>query len=167
MDIFGSASPEKQPARWEPKKRQCNCKNSRCLKLCAIAPLAKRAVVDGLFSRPLTLRAHDLLCRSALRRYCECFASGDYCDNCNCQSCYNNIENAAERNAAIEATLERNPNAFRPKIGQSPQKVRRTHCQLRADAPVFAGFNGGLLERRAMEGRKSTAKVATARNRNV
>ncbi len=57
-------------------------------------------------------------------RYCECFASGEYCDNCNCQSCCNNIENAAERNAAIETTLERNPNAFRPKIAQSPQKVR-------------------------------------------
>ena len=68
------------------KKRQCNCKNSRCLKL-----------------------------------YCECFASGEYCDGCNCQGCCNNIENASERNAAIEATLERNPAAFRPKIAQSPQ----------------------------------------------
>lgn len=68
------------------KKRQCNCKNSRCLKL-----------------------------------YCECFASGEYCDGCNCQGCCNNIENVSERNAAIEATLERNPAAFRPKIAQSPQ----------------------------------------------
>eukprot|EP01043_Picozoa_sp_COSAG02_P022458 COSAG02_NODE_1168_length_14134_cov_19.590310_7_plen_197_part_00 len=65
-------------------------------------------------------------------RYCECFASGEYCDNCNCQSCCNNIENAAERNAAIENTLERNPNAFRPKIAQSPQKVKSSlMCSVR------------------------------------
>ena len=72
----------------------------------------------------------------SLPRYCECFASGEYCDNCNCQSCCNNIENAAERNAAIEATLDRNPNAFRPKIAQSPQKVSPASATIRAEAPT-------------------------------
>lgn len=48
--------------------------------------------------------------------YCECFASGRYCDNCNCLSCFNNKDNEAVRQAAVEAILERNPNAFRPKI---------------------------------------------------
>lgn len=62
-------------------RKQCNCKNSRCLKL-----------------------------------YCECFASGKYCDNCNCVNCLNNRENEGVRQAAVEAILERNPNAFRPKI---------------------------------------------------
>ncbi|GAQ85983.1 hypothetical protein KFL_002640050 [Klebsormidium nitens] len=69
-----------------PKKKQCNCKNSRCLKL-----------------------------------YCECFASGHYCGpECNCQGCCNNAENEVTRQEAVEATLERNPNAFRPKIAPSP-----------------------------------------------
>eukprot|EP01018_Ginkgo_biloba_P005205 Gb_27369 [translate_table: standard] len=72
-----------------PKKsKQCNCKNSRCLKL-----------------------------------YCECFASGIYCDGCNCVNCSNNIENEAVRREAVDAILERNPNAFRPKIedmGEQP-----------------------------------------------
>src|SRR4051794_13260825 len=36
--------------------KQCNCKNSRCLKL-----------------------------------YCECFASGAYCEGCNCKNCFNDI----------------------------------------------------------------------------
>ncbi|KAI3898921.1 hypothetical protein MKW92_015511 [Papaver armeniacum] len=72
-----------------PKKpKQCNCKNSRCLKL-----------------------------------YCECFASGVYCDGCNCTNCCNNVENEASRQEAVEATLERNPNAFRPKIASSPHGV--------------------------------------------
>ncbi|KAF5726192.1 protein tesmin/TSO1-like CXC 5-like [Tripterygium wilfordii] len=69
-----------------PKKpKQCNCKNSRCLKL-----------------------------------YCECFATGVYCDNCNCISCQNNVDNESARQEAIGAVLERNPNAFRPKIANSP-----------------------------------------------
>lgn len=51
-----------------------------------------------------------------LKLYCECFASGRYCDNCNCVSCCNNKENEAFRQAAVETILDRNPNAFRPKI---------------------------------------------------
>lgn len=63
------------------KKKSCNCRNSRCLKL-----------------------------------YCECFASGLYCEGCNCSNCCNNVDNAGIRQEAVETTLERNPNAFRPKI---------------------------------------------------
>ncbi|XVE97559.1 hypothetical protein REPUB_Repub03eG0029700 [Reevesia pubescens] len=71
-----------------PKKpKQCNCKNSRCLKL-----------------------------------YCECFASGIYCNGCNCINCHNNVENEAARQEAVGATLDRNPNAFRPKIASSPHR---------------------------------------------
>ncbi|KAL7164434.1 hypothetical protein ACSBR2_040365 [Camellia fascicularis] len=69
------------------KQKQCNCRNSRCLKL-----------------------------------YCECFASGIYCDGCNCTNCHNNVEHDAARQLAVGATLERNPNAFRPKIANSPHK---------------------------------------------
>lgn len=49
-------------------------------------------------------------------RYCECFASGRYCEGCNCTNCCNNHENEAIRQSAVESILERNPNAFRPKI---------------------------------------------------
>lgn len=67
------------------KQKQCNCKNSKCLKL-----------------------------------YCECFASGNYCDSCNCINCHNNLENETARVEAIGVILERNPNAFRPKVANSP-----------------------------------------------
>ncbi|KAL6748299.1 hypothetical protein V8C86DRAFT_1798488 [Haematococcus lacustris] len=53
------------------------------------------------------------LCNS---RYCECFASGRHCEGCNCTNCFNNRENEVTRQTAVEAILERNPNAFRPKI---------------------------------------------------
>ncbi|CAL1386397.1 unnamed protein product [Linum trigynum] len=68
------------------KPKQCNCKNSRCLKL-----------------------------------YCECFAAGLYCKDCNCVNCFNNLEHESARQEAVGLTLERNPNAFRPKIASSPQ----------------------------------------------
>ncbi|KAG2316644.1 hypothetical protein Bca52824_019766 [Brassica carinata] len=67
------------------KKKHCNCKASRCLKL-----------------------------------YCECFASGSYCNGCNCLKCLNNLENETARQEAITGTLERNPDAFKPKIAGSP-----------------------------------------------
>ena len=67
------------------KRKACNCKNSKCLKL-----------------------------------YCECFASGSYCSvSCNCQGCQNNEHYQSQRKSAIDATLERNPMAFRPKIAAS------------------------------------------------
>lgn len=59
-----------------------------------------------------------------LIRYCECFASGTYCDGCNCVNCFNNVDNEPARREAVEATLERNPFAFRPKIASSPHGVR-------------------------------------------
>ncbi|KAL3498437.1 hypothetical protein ACH5RR_041169 [Cinchona calisaya] len=71
------------------KQKQCNCKNSRCLKL-----------------------------------YCECFASGTYCHGCNCTKCHNTLEHEALRKEMIEIILERNPDAFRPKIAKSPVRTR-------------------------------------------
>lgn len=55
-----------------------------------------------------------------LKLYCECFASGRYCDGCNCVNCCNNVEHESIRKQAVEITLERNPNAFRPKIAADP-----------------------------------------------
>ncbi|EPS71329.1 hypothetical protein M569_03430, partial [Genlisea aurea] len=89
------------------KQKQCNCKNSRCLKL-----------------------------------YCECFSSGIYCDGCNCVNCHNNVENEAARCEAVGATLERNPNAFRPKIASSPLGAR-DHREEAAEGLVSGKHNKG------------------------
>ncbi|XP_030529983.1 protein tesmin/TSO1-like CXC 5 isoform X1 [Rhodamnia argentea] len=74
-----------------------------------------------------------------LKLYCECFASGIYCDKCNCSNCHNNEENEAARREAVEATLERNPNAFRPKIASSPHGAR----DRREDAGALGKHNKG------------------------
>lgn len=48
-----------------------------------------------------------------LKLYCECFANGEFCSDCNCRDCFNTIEHEEERQSAIYNCLERNPNAFR------------------------------------------------------
>ncbi|KAH7682470.1 Lin-54 family protein [Dioscorea alata] len=77
-----------------------------------------------------------------LKLYCECFASGVYCDGCNCVNCCNNVENEAARQEAVEVTLERNPNAFRPKIGNSPHAIRDIREEA-GDLPLLGKHNKG------------------------
>ena len=54
-----------------------------------------------------------------LKLYCECFANGEFCHNCNCLNCFNNLKHEEERQKAIKACLDRNANAFKPKIGKT------------------------------------------------
>ncbi|XP_068648433.1 protein tesmin/TSO1-like CXC 5 [Aristolochia californica] len=77
-----------------------------------------------------------------LKLYCECFASGVYCDGCNCTNCQNNVENEGARQEAVEATLERNPNAFRPKIGSSPHASRDIREET-GELPLVGKHNKG------------------------
>lgn len=60
---------------------------------------------------------------NCLKLYCDCFASGEYCNNCNCNSCYNNREGEVCRREAIRLILNRNPAAFRPKIIGQPSPL--------------------------------------------
>ncbi|PSR91255.1 Protein tesmin/TSO1-like [Actinidia chinensis var. chinensis] len=59
-----------------------------------------------------------------LKLYCECFSRRIYCDGCNCTNCHNNVEHDATRQEAVGATLERNPNAFKLKILNSPHGLQ-------------------------------------------
>lgn len=54
-----------------------------------------------------------------LKLYCDCFANGEFCYLCNCMNCFNNILNEEHRQRAIKNCLDRNPHAFRPKIGKA------------------------------------------------
>jgi len=74
-------------------------------------------VAAGAAAAPAA-KAKHCNCKNSrcLKLYCECFASGHYCDGCNCHNCFNNASHEGVRTEAIEATLERNPSAFRPKI---------------------------------------------------
>merc|ERR1712223_197138 len=62
-----------------------------------------------------------------LKLYCECFANGEFCNNCNCNNCFNNLAHEEARQRSIKQCLERNPNAFRPKIGKVNYDGERRH----------------------------------------
>ncbi|EQC37847.1 hypothetical protein SDRG_04870 [Saprolegnia diclina VS20] len=68
-----------------------------------------------------------------LKLYCECFASGGFCDeSCKCVGCANTPASEPLRTEAITLTLERNPNAFRPKIKKeetTPIHHNGCHCK--------------------------------------
>jgi hypothetical protein len=51
-----------------------------------------------------------------LKLYCECFANGDECKNCNCVDCHNTNDYAQERMSIINSIKDKNPNAFGSKI---------------------------------------------------
>lgn len=59
-----------------------------------------------------------------LKLYCECFANGEFCSDCNCKDCHNNLNYESERSRAIKSSLDRNPHAFKPKIGVSAKVGR-------------------------------------------
>lgn len=64
---------------------------------------------------PEALRRKHCNCTKSqcLKLYCDCFANGEFCQDCNCKECYNNLEYEDERQKAIKICLERNPNAFK------------------------------------------------------
>lgn len=64
-----------------------------------------------------------------LKLYCDCFANGEFCYQCNCNSCSNNMEHEEERAQAIRSVLDRNPNAFRPKIKSFVGQAERQHTK--------------------------------------
>ncbi|XP_056166825.1 protein tesmin/TSO1-like CXC 6 isoform X2 [Syzygium oleosum] len=72
-------------------------------------------------AKPKTCNCKSSRC---LKLYCECFSAGVYCDGCNCMNCQNNEENEPTRKFAVRAILERNPDAFRPKIATSPHGLQ-------------------------------------------
>ncbi|KRX04342.1 hypothetical protein PPERSA_03582 [Pseudocohnilembus persalinus] len=58
-----------------------------------------------------------------IKLYCECYASGTYCNGCHCVKCLNNNVTENWRKQAIQTTLERNPQAFQPKISTPHSKI--------------------------------------------
>ncbi|KAG9511185.1 Protein lin-54-like protein, partial [Fragariocoptes setiger] len=54
-----------------------------------------------------------------LKLYCDCFANGEFCKDCKCTNCFNNVDHEEERQKAIRQCLDRNPQAFHPKIGKA------------------------------------------------
>ncbi|XP_057799544.1 protein tesmin/TSO1-like CXC 6 [Salvia miltiorrhiza] len=80
---------------------------------------------DGTLKKQKQCRCKNSRC---LKLYCECFSSGVYCDGCNCINCHNKKENEADRKEAIDAVLERKPDAFYGVEHSRGCNCKRTGC---------------------------------------
>ncbi|KAK3854700.1 hypothetical protein Pcinc_038830 [Petrolisthes cinctipes] len=88
-------------------------------------PPPTRTVIDANGIRPR--KPCNCTKSQCLKLYCDCFANGEFCNNCNCANCFNNLAHEEDRQKAIKACLDRNPLAFRPKIGKGGNDNERRH----------------------------------------
>ncbi len=58
-----------------------------------------------------------------LKLYCDCFTNQGYCVNCNCVDCHNTPDHETERENVILSIKEKNPSAFKPKVGLINNKL--------------------------------------------
>jgi hypothetical protein len=71
-----------------------------------------------------------------LKLYCDCFASEQFCQGCNCVDCQNTPETSSIRDKAIKDTRAKNNKAFQSRIvvkdlqdGGAPQKIHQMGCK--------------------------------------
>jgi len=62
-----------------------------------------------------------------IKLYCDCFRINKLCENCNCTDCSNAGDKEQERLSAITGILERNPEAFAPRIKEDPSSNAKGH----------------------------------------
>lgn len=65
-----------------------------------------------------------------LKLYCDCFRINKYCNNCNCIECSNCVEKDEERSVVVQNILERNPDAFAPRIKEDPDSLEKEKVHL-------------------------------------
>lgn len=69
-----------------------------------------------------------------LKLYCDCFRAQQYCFGCHCSQCNNVKTHESERRAAVAQIMDRNPDAFKPRIatdqgGNIQQHQSGCHCK--------------------------------------
>lgn len=93
-----------------------------------------------------------------IKLYCECYANGVYCNDCNCLDCLNNGRNEVNtlmsqhsRKHAIKTTLEKNPSAFQPKISNTSVEVKAVDAQaFPRHSKVFSAWQGVCMPKKPL-----------------
>lgn len=67
-----------------------------------------------------------------IKRYCPCFATSNFCGpECGCRNCENTLDNSSCVGIARKALMERDPNAFVPRIRSSQRQKARGRQTIR------------------------------------
>ena len=129
IGVFAQAYPIKSPADDDGDNHPLS-PSSAAGTLLGLLGAQTQWFADASGPSPNRRKACNCKNSKCLKLYCECFASGSYCSlSCNCQGCQNNENFQSQRKSAIDATLERNPTAFRPKIAASAVHVESPSAQ--------------------------------------
>ncbi len=62
-----------------------------------------------------------------LKLYCDCFRMQVYCNGCHCSECSNTIEFEDKRQQSMQVILDRNPEAFKPRVSADGNVDGGTH----------------------------------------
>ena len=81
-------------------------------------------VVEGEHAVTVKCNCRKTKC---IKLYCDCFRNNKLCENCNCTDCSNAGDKEQERLSAITGILERNPEAFAPRIKEDPSSNAKGH----------------------------------------
>lgn len=73
-------------------------------------------------------------------RYCDCFANGEFCNNCNCTNCYNNLDHENDRQKAIKVR------ALFPCFLNGSRSVSLLKLQCRAECVYNALISSRVLK---------------------
>ncbi|XP_028842228.1 spexin prohormone 2 isoform X2 [Denticeps clupeoides] len=102
-----------------PKLSQCHqtplCPDPPSLATAAQPKAARQRSLCGAAMGRMQTKPCSCTKSHCLKMYCDCFANGDICSNCNCVNCCNNADHEKQRSRAIQSYLYKNPKAFQSK----------------------------------------------------
>jgi len=82
-------------------------------------------LVTNNITAAITCKCQKTRC---LKLYCDCFKVGRLCEKgCTCNGCANKDENDPLRIVAMNATIEKNPVAFKPRVTADPSSNSKGH----------------------------------------